>query len=32
MTENNMAKIARLVADPLADACEVQGLLVELSD
>ena len=30
MTENNMAKIARLVADPLADArAEVQGLLVE---
>ena len=30
MSENDMAKIARLVADPLADArAEVQGLLVE---
>ena len=30
MSENDMAKIARLVADPHADArAEVQGLLVE---
>ena len=30
MSENNTAKIARLVADPHADArAEVQGLLVE---
>ena len=30
MSENDMAKIARRVADPLADArAEVQGLLVE---